>query len=46
MIGNSLRSDIRRAQNAGMTAVWLNRKNGPDDSVVPDLEVHDSEGVP
>ena len=40
MVGNSLNSDIRSAQAAGIHAVWLNRAGKTrDDSIVPDLEI-------
>lgn len=41
MIGNSLNSDIRGAQNAGMRTIWLNRYGlQPDNSIIPDREIH------
>ena len=40
MIGNSLQSDIKGAQGAGIRAIWLNRDGvSRDDSVLPDREI-------
>jgi trans-aconitate methyltransferase len=42
MIGNSLHSDIRGAQQAGLRAVWVNRSGAArEDGIVPDGEVPD-----
>jgi len=41
MIGNSLNSDIRGAQNTGLRAIWLNRDGFQhDNSIIPDREIH------
>lgn len=40
MVGNSLKSDIAGAQQAGIKAIWLNRdKKDNDNSVKPDYEI-------
>jgi putative hydrolase of the HAD superfamily len=40
MVGNSLNSDVRGAQHAGIRAVWLNRTGQSNQSsTVPDFEV-------
>lgn len=42
MIGNSLNSDVKGAQAAGIKAVWLNRSGKVrDDSIIPDWEISD-----
>jgi len=40
MIGNSLKSDISGALNAGIKSIWINRNNEPDCiGVTPDIEI-------
>ncbi len=40
MIGNSLNSDIKGANESGITSVWLNRDNiTPNKHIIPNLEI-------
>jgi 2-haloalkanoic acid dehalogenase type II len=40
-VGDSLESDIRGAQQVGMTAVWINReKENRSNGIIPDFEIH------
>jgi len=40
MVGDMLDKDIRGAHSAGMKAVWINRKNKPNESeIIPEYEV-------
>lgn len=42
MVGDSLQSDVRGAQGAGMKAAWLNRlDSGLEGSLLPDFTLHD-----
>jgi len=37
-IGDQLEYDIASAQNAGITAIWYNRKNRLSKEIIPDYE--------
>jgi putative hydrolase of the HAD superfamily len=40
-VGDSLESDIRGAQQVGMTAIWINReKKNRSNGIIPDFEIH------
>ncbi len=42
MVGNGLETDIKGAQEAGVRAVWMNRKKEqPENNVKPDYEISD-----
>jgi len=46
MVGDSLRSDMAGAHNAGIISIWVNRNGGPAEaSVPPDFEIRDLIGL-
>ena len=44
MIGNSLESDIKGANNSGIRSIWLNRNEEENKTdIIPDYEIHQLE---
>ena len=47
MVGDALREDIEGARNAGMRAIWMNRKNmNAGCGAPPDYTVRDIADIP
>ena len=40
MVGDNLQSDIKPAQELGLTGIWFNKNRGPNDTgIKPDNEI-------